>query len=191
MALREWSALPYANTGDFTSLSSFTAEASLMAGHSSQLPFVPANFFDNARKTLRLRAEGVATITSTPTLTIKCRFHTSPVAATSSVSGTVVGTTATITTAAATDKQWEIDLAVTCITPGSGSSALSVMANGWMFGVFLGSPFRHPVQPTAPDTSTWTVALDASQTYWPNFTATAGGATVAITLKRLLMYWDN
>ncbi len=55
------------------------------------------------------------------------------------------------------------------------------------------SPFTYAIEPTTPDTATWTAVIDASLTYYLNVSVTWGTSSSSntITLKQLLLYGLN
>lgn len=184
----------FVSKADQTALNTFIAEASLFAG-TNRLPFIPADYFSVEGKAVELRVQGVFSTTDTPTWLWTHRFHTAAVTATSSVSGTAVGVTAALTSqSGVTNQQWEFVQRITCVTPGTGSTACTVMAAGWVESPGgLAAPYKYAVQPTTPATATWTVTLDQSQKYYPNLTATCGTSSGSntITAKRIILLGMN
>lgn len=183
-----WSNRLFTNLGDYTALSSFTSEASLMAGHAGRLPMIPAGFFDYEGKSLLFTLQGVLSSDSTPTYTLALKFHTSAVTATTDVSGTVMGVSAAMTAGSSVTNQfWELVLRVTCLVPGIGSTATSVMTNGYIRSGGLAAPYVFPIMPSQGALATWTQTLNRATTYYPNLTAisSASHGSNALTLKRL------
>lgn len=182
-----------ANIANYTTLSSFTSEASLLAG-TNRLPFFPPGFFNRVGKMVRLRASGVLASTGTPTYTFDFLLHTAAVTATSSVSGTTVGVSAAITTGnGVTDQQWEAWVDLTTVIPGVGTGAMTLIAKGWFISGGVAAPYIYPLQPTTPPNATWTVTLDGSLTYHPNLTVicSASSASNAITCKKFdVISWN-
>lgn len=147
----------WCNQGNHTELNTFTSEASLLAG-TNQQPWIPANFFDgpNGRgRAFEFEATGYLGSTGTPTYTFTVRLG-STVAA---ISDAAVGVTAALTTGSGvTDKWWRLFLRVICRTPGQGAGNTTFSVDGFVMSPGLASPFLYPVEPTTPDTETWTVA---------------------------------
>jgi len=174
------------NVSDCTTLSSFTSEASLLAGPNLQ-PFLKAFYFAGAKargRKVRFTARGVLSSTGTPTYLFKARLGTT--AGDSYLAGTVIGTTAALTTGSGvSNEQWELLLDVTCRTPGIGTGAATLCVSGWLSSPGLAAPYRYAVQPSTPPQATWTVTIDAGLTQYLNLTATcsASNASNAITCK--------
>lgn len=185
----------FAGTGDFTALSSFTSEASLLAGTKRQ-PIVPAGFLANpdaAARILTFRAMGVLSCTGTPTYTFTCRLGTT--AGDSSLTGTAVGVSAAITCASGiTNKWWELVLTLVCRTPGIGSGNVTVAGAGYVNspGGFA-SPFTYPLEPTTPDTATWTATLQGEVANYFNLSVacSVSSASNTITCKHLEAWSGN
>ena len=184
-----WTECIFSNVGDFTTLSSFTSEASLLGGQNQQ-PVLPSLFFNDNRargRVLRLFGMGVLSSTSTPTYLFTIRLGTT--LGSSYLSGTQVGCTAAITTASSiTNKEFWFEFNLICRTPGLGSGNTTLAGAGYVSspGGFA-SPFSYAIQPTTPDTATWTATIDASSTHYVNISCTcsASSASNAITLKHL------
>ena len=114
------SSLLCVSLADHTTLSGFTSEDSLLKG-TNQLPVFPALYFDGALgrgRRFRFQAKGVLSCTGTPTYTFTVRLGATGTAATD----TVIGISAAITCASGiTNKPWELNLELTCRTPGQGA----------------------------------------------------------------------
>jgi hypothetical protein len=191
-----WTECIFANRADFTAYApNNTSEGSLLAGVNEQ-PVIPALFFDGTKafgRTISILARGVLGTSGTPTITFQARLGTT--SGSSSLSGTSVGVSAAITTASGvTNKYWELRLDLTCDTPGIGSGNTTLSGAGYVMspGGFA-SPFIYPLEPTTPDTATWTATIDNSVTQYLNLSCTFGTANASntITLKQLLMMGLN
>lgn len=189
-----WASMYYANRADFTALSSFTSEASLLQGQNQQ-PYIPAGFFDGPRgfgRTLTFQASGVFSTTGTPTYTFQTRLSTTVGATT--LSGSSIGVSAAITTGSGvTDKMWTLELNLTCNTPGQGTGNTTLNAFGWVRSGGFAAPYEYPLEVTTPDTATWTQTLDATLTYYFNLSVTcsASSASNAIRCKSLRAFSWN
>lgn len=176
----------FSNTSDFTALSSFTLEASLLAGVKQQ-PVIPAGFFadERARGTgLRITARGIVSSTGTPTYTFQLRLGTT--AGDSDLSGSSIGVSAAITTASGiTNKYWYLDVTVINTTPGIASTNGVVSGAGHIMspGGFA-SPFIYAIEPTTPDTATWTGGgWDFSLQHFINFSVTCSASSASNTIR--------
>lgn len=186
-----WTEALYTNTADYTALASFTTEASLLAGTNRQ-PVFPALFFDQGGRAqgraVGLFGQGVLSSSSTPTYTFTFRFGTT--SGSSYLSGTAVGVSAAITTASSiTNKWWSFRLDLICTTVGIGTGNTTLSGAGFVAspGGFA-SPFVYAVEPTTPDTATWTSTIDNSATQYFNasVTCSASNASNTIQLKQLI-----
>lgn len=186
-----WSEIFFANRADFTTLSSFTTEASLLAGGGNELPTIPALFFANKagdRRAIKILARGVFSVTGTPTYLWTVRLGTT--AGSTFLSGTQVGCTAAATAGSGvTNQLWQLELDLICTTPGSGSGNTTLSGAGMVFSGGLASPFMYPIEPTTPPTATWTATIDNSLTQYINISATcsASSSSNTITCKQLLV----
>ncbi len=83
---------------------------------------------------------------------------------------------------------------MTCRTVGTGTGNSTLSGAGYVQspGGFA-SPFVYPLEPTTPDTATWTQTFDNSLTYFINLSVTwsASSASNTITCKALRMYGWN
>lgn len=189
------SELLFANRADFTPLASFTSEASLLAG-TNQQPVIPALFFNDNKgfgRSISFMARGVLGSTSTPTYTFQARLGTT--AGSAYLGGTSVGVSAAITTASGvTNKWWELRLDLTCYTPGIGTNNTTLSGAGYVRspGGFA-SPFGYAIEPTTPDTATWTATIDSALTQYFNLSVTcsASSASNTITCKQLWVHGWN
>lgn len=183
--MRPWVRDLWTNTADHTALSSFTTSASLLAG-TNNIPAFPALFFDGKDKTgLWFEAEfsGVLSCTATPTYTFG--VYLGPLG---TVSDTAIGVSAAITCASGiTNKWWRLYLRAVLRTPAQGAGNSSFSVDGFVTspGGFA-SPFMYAIEPTTPDTATWTAAPISSlvQNYLQvGVACSASSASNAITLK--------
>lgn len=154
-----YSKLLFANhKADYTSLSSFTSDASLLAGNALQ-PRVPTGLFDGpdaVGRTLLFRAAGVLGSTGTPTYTFTVRLGTTIAA----VSDAAIASSAAITTASGVStKMWDLELRIVCRTPGQGAGGTTFSVNGFVRspGGFA-SPFAYALTQAGGESGTWTVA---------------------------------
>lgn len=183
-----WTECLFRNHADYTAFASSSAEGSLLAG-TNQQPVLPALFFDQvAFRTVTFLARGVFSNTGTPTLIFQCRLGTT--AGSTFLSGTSAGVSAAITTGSGvTNKWWELRLDLTCNTSGIGSGNTTLSGAGYVTspGGFA-SPFIYALEPTTPDTGTWTLTIDDSVTQYFNLSATwsASSASNTITCKQLI-----
>lgn len=189
-----YSELIYSNRADHTTLASFTSEASLIAGNNEQ-PVIPALYFDGTKgfgRTISIIARGVVSSTATPTYIFQVRSSTT--AGSSTLSGASLGVTAAITTGSGiSNKAWELRLDLTCYTPGIGSNNCTLSGAGYVFSAGFASPFMYPLEPTTPDTATWTQTIDGSLTQYLNLSVTCGASSASntITCKQLLVVGWN
>lgn len=191
MATASWTELLFSNRADYTAFNSSAAEGSLLAGLNQQ-PVIPALFFDGNRgfgKGVRLEAAGVLGTTSTPTITFQVRLGTT--VGSSYLSGTSAAVSAAITTqSGVSNKWWYLSLTLLCNTPGQGTGNTTLSGAGYVTspGGFA-SPFTYALEPTTPDTATWTVAVDDTVTQYINLSVTwsASSASNTITCKSLTL----
>jgi hypothetical protein len=191
-----WTERMFVNMADFTAVASTSSETSLLSGGNNEQPVIPALFFFNKQghhRTIKATARGVLSTTSTPSIIFQWRFGTT--SGPSYLSGTSVGVSGSITTqSGVTNKWWECNLELQCNTTGigTGNTVLSGCGNVKSPGGFA-SPFDYPIEPTTPDTGTWTSLIDNSLTYYVNLSVTWGtsSASNTITCKQLLMEGHN
>jgi hypothetical protein len=182
----------YTNYADYTANANTSTETSLLVGVNRQ-PVLPALFFDQQGrangKAITILARGVLSTTSTPTIIFQVRLGTT--AGASFLSGTSVGVTAAITTAAGvTNKWWELRLDLICNAVGIGSNNTTLSGAGYVTSpAGFASPFTYALEPTTPDTATWTSTIDNSVTQYMNISTTwsAASASNTITLKQLIV----
>jgi hypothetical protein len=190
-----WSEVIFNNVSDYTAVASTASEASLLAGVNEQ-PIIPGGFFiqpNNVRRMISLVARGVLSTTGTPTIIFQARMGTTSGSAT--LSGTSVGVSAAITTASGiTNKYFELRLDLTCRTPGIGTGNMTLFGAGYVKspGGFA-SPFEYAIEPTTPDTATWTSTFDGSLAQYINLSVTwsASSASNTITLKQFYVLGTN
>jgi hypothetical protein len=190
-----WSECLFQSRADYNAFNSSAAEGSLLAGVNQQ-PVIPALYFDGLKgfgRSISLLARGVMGTTGTPTLIFQVRLGTT--AGASTLTGSSVGVSASITTASAvSNKWWELRLDLVCQTPGQGSGNTTLSGSGYVMspGGFA-SPYVYPLEPTTPDTATWTQTLDSTATQYLNLSATWGTSSPSntITCKKLqLIGWN-
>lgn len=176
-------------TADHTALASSAAEGSLLAGTNRQ-PVIPAGYFlqqGGVGRGIEIFANGIFSNTGTPTLIFQVRLGET--AGSSYLSGTSVGVSAAITTAnGVSNKYWELRLRLTCRTPGIGTGNTTLSGAGYVMSMSgFGTPFFYPLEPTTPDTATWTSTINAAVTQYLNLSATwsASSASNTITCKDL------
>jgi hypothetical protein len=190
-----WTECMFNNGADYSAFNTSASEGSLLGGVNDQ-PVIPALFFFNRQgkqRGISLLARGVLSTTSTPTIIFQWRLGTT--LGSSFLSGTSVGVSPTITTSSGvTNKWWESRLDLTCYTPGLGSGNTTLSGSGYVAspGGFA-SPFQYALEPTTPDTATWTATIDASLTYYVNLSVTWGTSSSSntITLKTLQLLGLN
>lgn len=182
----------YTNRADFTALASSSAEGSLLVNTPDLLPIIPANHFlqsGSAGRGISILARGVFGTTSTPTLTFQVRLGETAGAA--YLSGVSVGVSAAITTASGvSNKWWELRLDLICTVQGTGSNKGTLSGAGYVASPSgFGSPFVFPLEPTTPDTGTWTATFNPGVTQYVNLSATwsASSASNSITCKSLVV----
>jgi hypothetical protein len=186
-----WAQRLFSNTGDYNQLASFTADVSLLAGSNEQ-PVLPPLFFDGldaVGKTLRIEASGYVGSNATPTYIFQGRLGTT--AGSAYLSGKSVGVTAAITTGnTILNKMWRLTLDMICLAPGLGTNLCTLLCQGKVESEGFASPFSAPLEPTTPDTQTWTQTIDGSLMQFFNLSATcsASDALNIIRCKKLLAW---
>lgn len=188
-----WTEMLYRNKGDFTAMSTTGAETSFIAGPNQQ-PALPALFFDQfPQRGIGFIARGVLTTTTgTPTFTWQARLGST--IGTASLAGTSIGVSAAITSVTGkTNVWWEMRMDLVCTVAGQGGNNATLSGAGYVTSpAGFVTPFVYPLEPTTPDTATWTSTFDDSVTQYLNLSATlqATGAP-ALTCKQLLMWGYN
>lgn len=182
----------FTNFSDFSAVASTSSEASLLAG-SNQQPVIPALTLNTRSKAISFIARGVFSTTSTPTLIFQWRLGAT--AGSTFLSGTSVGISSAITTASGvSNKFWESRLDLVVYTPGIGTGNASLSGAGYVMSMSgFGTPFFYPLEPTTPDTATWTSTVDAAVTQYVNLSVTwsASSASNTITCKQLQAFCWN
>lgn len=186
-----WAETLFTNTADHTELASSAAEASLLAGTNRQ-PYLPADYFVGTGapgRGIRILARGVLSTTASPTIIFQARLGTT--VGSTFLSGTSVGVSGTITCGATVSaKWWELELDLICTVVGQGTTNLTLSGAGKVTSPsgFL-TPFIYPIEPSTPDTATWTSTLDGSLRQWLNLSATWGTSSASnkITCKQLIV----
>ena len=190
-----WTEMMFVNGADFTAFANNASEGSLLSGQNEQ-PTFPSNFFFNKqglRRGFVLEAQGVLGTTSTPTIIFQVRL--SPTVGSATLSGVSLAVSTAITTASAVaNKRWLLRLAMLCTVVGQGTNNSTLAGAGEVSssGGFA-SPFRYDLEPTTPDTATWTATFDNSLQQYLNLSVTWGTASPSntITCKQLLMWGLN
>ncbi len=190
-----WSELLWCNRADHSALASSNVEASLLAGTNDQ-PVFPALFFlgrQGIGRAISILARGVFSTTGTPTIIFQARLGTT--AGSTYLSGTSVGVSAAITTGSGVaTKWWELRLDLICTTAGIGTGNSTLSGSGYVLSpTGFGTPFVYPLEPTTPDTATWTSVVDAALTQYFNLSATwsASSSSNTITCKQLMIMGLN
>lgn len=185
--MQPWIRSIFSNIADHTALSSFTSEASLLAG-TNYIPAFPALFFDGKDKSglwFELECSGVLSCTGTPTYTFGVRMG--PLG---TVSDPAIGVSAAITCASGiTNKWWRLYLRALVRSPQQGSTNTSISVDGFVVspGGFA-APYMYALEPTTPDTATWTASAFSSlvQNYVQvSVACSASSASNTITLKNI------
>jgi hypothetical protein len=184
----------FQTVADYSAIASFTTETSLLSG--ARQPSFPAGFFDNQNKPgkgIRIVAKGVLGTTSTPTYTFQVRLGTT--SGITFITGTSVGVSAAITTqSGVTNVYWELAMDIICTVPGIGTGNCTLSGAGLVSSpAGFASPFVYPLEPTTPNTATWTSTIDDSLTQYLNLsvTSSANSASNTLTMKQLIVYGLN
>lgn len=189
-----WAETIFANRVEFTSLDTFTSEASLLAGGTNELPTFPALFFhQKERRHVKVIARGILASTGTPTYLITLRLGTT--AGSAYLSGTQVGCTIAMTTGSGvTNQAWHLEFDMICTAPGTGTGNTTLLCAGlFSCPAGLATPFAFNVLPSTPPTATWTQTIDGGLTQYLNISATcsASSSSNAIKAKTLVVYGMN
>jgi len=180
----------FVNEADHSAHSNSASETSLIAGTNKQ-PVIPANWFLQGGGHFRgisILARGVLSTTSTPTIIFQVRLGET--AGSAFLSGSSLAVSAAITTSSGvTNKWWELRLDLICTVRGIGTGNATLAGAGYVAspGGFA-SPFVYAIEPTTPDTATWTQTFNAAVTQYVNLSATwsAASASNTITCKQLI-----
>lgn len=172
--------------GDHTELNTFTAEASLLQGNDYQ-PFIPfgdmTQPFQLGRR-FRFTARGTLWCTGTPTYQWTIRL--SATAGSATITGQIVGITAALTCQAGISaKQWWLSFDMQVSAAGTGANQVTLINSGEIYSPGgLASPFMYAIQPTTPESDTWTTAnFDGGSTYWLNLSATCSASSGSNRIK--------
>ena len=169
---------------DFTALSNFTTEDSLLKGVAKQ-PVIPRGFWERAGATFMVRAAGVFGTTGTPTMLWNARLKST--VGVSQLDGTIVGGSAAITLASGvTNDRWELYLRLICRTPGQGSGNTTINCDGRIDLIHAAADMvSRTLVPTTGTPQTWTVAtaIQNDVDLYLNLTATCGTANASNTLQ--------
>ncbi len=184
-----WNEAFFVNRADFTALASSAAEGSLLGGNLQ--PVIPALHFHGPAsigRGISILARGVLGTTGTPTITFQVRLGET--AGSAYLSGGSVGVSAAITTASGvTNKWWELRLDLICTVQGIGTGNATLAGSGYVMSpAGFAAPYIYPLEPTTPDTATWTQTFNAAVTQYVNLSATwsASSASNTITCKQLI-----
>ncbi len=190
-----YSELLFSNTADYTAVASTASEASLLSGVNRQ-PQLSAGYFLDQKgvgRTIAIKARGVFSNTGTPTLTFQARMGTT--AGSSTLTGASVGVSAAITTTSGvTNVWWEMYLELTCSVPGIGTGNDTLFGSGYVMSpAGFASPFIYPLEPTTPNTATWTQTFAAELNQFFNLSVTwsASSASNTIQAKQVYAYGWN
>lgn len=180
MAIATWTELLWQNTANGTAVDDNNAEESFLGGLNSQ-PMIEAGTFvghNAVGRRLTILANGYVSTTGTPTLTFQARLGTGSGATT--LTGASVGVSAAITSQSGiSNKRWELELHLTCRTPGIGSNNCTLVGNGWIRGpTAFASPFVYAM----PDSATHTYTIDGSVANYFNLSMTWSAASASNTI---------
>lgn len=184
----------FVNEADHTAYANSTSEGSLISGLNKQ-PVIPATYFLGPAAAFRgftILARGVLSTTSTPTIIFQVRAGTT--SGPTFLSGASLGVSAAISTASGvSNKWWELRLDLICTTRGIGTGNATFSGAGYVRspgGFSTSTADTYPLEPTTPDTATWTSVFDASVTQYLNLSATwsAASASNTITCKQLICW---
>lgn len=195
----------FVNDAEYTAYASSNAEGSLLTdATNNEQPLIPAGFLilEGAKskgKKFRFEASGVFSTTGTPTWTFQCRLGTTVGSA--DLSGSSLGVSTAITSASGiTNKPWRLWIEFEVRIPGVGSAKTTVASYGEVVSPAGGSsasgfaaPYVYALEPSAPDTATWTQTITASSLLAFNLSVTcsASSASNTMTCKRLAGYALN
>jgi hypothetical protein len=188
--------LIFSSFADHTALSSFTSEASLLAG-TNQQPRFPVGFFDRTggvrNRSFKVRAAGVVSCTGTPTYTFTARIGGT--VGSTELGGTAIAASAAITCQSGiTSKIWELELDFTVRTPGQGANNCTLAGTGFIKSpAGFAAPYIYALAPSGGDSATWTSTINAAVENWLNLSVacSASSASNAITCKDLLVWAWN
>lgn len=192
-----WPELFFSSKAAFTAVANTTTETTLLGGANLQPTISPPTFAavpGSAARCLSFKGWGLlGTTTGPPTVNLK--FYLNTTQGSSSLAGTVIGSTGALTTVASqTNQIWKFELDLICQAPGQGTGNATVFASGHvMCSGGLASPFFFPITPGGGNSSTVTATLDGSLTQFFNMSATWSAANAAntITLESLQAWGWN
>ena len=184
-----WDTRVWENTTTRTAYASSAVEVSLLTGANDQ-PCLPALFFagdDRVSKGIRIEAEGILSVTGTPTWIFQVRGHTTVGVA--QLGGVSLGVSSAITAINnVTTVLWSLWLNVICITPGLGAGNTTVSCTGQVAsGPGFAAPYVYALQPTTPPVAACTAVMDSSLLWAINLSVTcnASSASNTCTLKNM------
>jgi hypothetical protein len=190
-----WAELMFQSTADFTAVASTNSEATLLAGVNEQ-PTIPALYFFNKQgkyRAIKLRGAGVFSTTSTPTMIFQVRSSTTQ--GSSTLSGASLGVSAAITTGSGvTNARFWFELDLVCTIGGQGSGNSTLSGSGYVASpAGFASPFMYDLEPTTPNTATWTATFDGALTQYLNVSLTwsASSSSNTCVLKQLQLFGFN
>jgi hypothetical protein len=189
----------FTNIADYTALASSNVEATLLTPVSPdvtrQPTFFPSFWAGNQGigRMFTIRGGGVFSTTATPTMIFQ--FRLSPTVGVTTLSGASVGITAGIVTASGITNKWFwFELDMVCRISGQGASKTTLSGTGFIQspGGFA-TPFLYPIEPTTPDTATWTQTVDSSVANYLNVSLTwsASSSSNTCQLKHLAVIGWN
>jgi hypothetical protein len=183
----------FINTANFGAVASTSSETSLL-GTNNEQPWIPPGTFDQGNRaygrTILIEARGTFSTTSTPTMIFQVRLGST--IGSSYLSGTSVGVSGTITSqSGVSNKFWDLRLMLTCRVPGQGSGNTTLHGAGYVSSYSgFASPFFYPLEPTTPDTATWTSTIDNSVSQYVNLSMTWGTSSSSNTITcQTLAVW--
>ncbi len=186
--MQSFRSLMYNRYTDFTALSTFTAEASLLTGFSQPTLWHPALDFTQVGRQFRLSGRGVLSSTATPTYLFRVRLGSTAMTADNLAPplGTVIGASAAIPTlSGVANVVWSFELNLTLTAAGIGSGKATITSSG----LIICTGLNPPVGDLAPTNAnaTWTTTLDSSvdNFFQVSATCSASSASNTIQLKTL------
>jgi hypothetical protein len=85
-----------------------------------------------------------------------------------------------------TNQWWRLFLRCICRTPGQAAGNTTFSVDGFVQSGGLASPFVYPLEPTTPDTATWTVApanFDAKVNNYLQLSAACSASSASNTIR--------
>ena len=190
MAYGSWCQQIFANRQDCTDYASSNTRATIIAQAANEdQAVIPANTLQE-RSTIRIEAGGLISCTGTPTFIFEVFLGTtsgSSFITAGAGTGVVVGISAAITLQnGISNKWWRLQHDVTVTAAGIGSTGTTLSGSGWVEspGGFA-SPFKYALEPTTPDTATWTSSINKAATQYVNIIGTwsANSPSNKVTVK--------